>query len=60
MPCRLAASAAELRERLREALAAPGVQIVLVKTERRENRELHAKLFARAESVLALDPGARA
>lgn len=53
LPCRRAHSPEELDLRLRDALAAPGVQFVLVKTDRRENRELHAKLFGRVESALA-------
>jgi 2-succinyl-5-enolpyruvyl-6-hydroxy-3-cyclohexene-1-carboxylate synthase len=55
LPCRSARSAVELERELRAALAAPGVRFVVVKTDRRENHELHAKLFARVESALAAD-----
>jgi 2-succinyl-5-enolpyruvyl-6-hydroxy-3-cyclohexene-1-carboxylate synthase len=60
LPCRRAHGVAELERELRDALAAPGVRFVLVKTDRRENRELHAKLFARVDGALAAGAEARA
>ncbi len=52
LPCTRATSPGELRDALRDSLGAPGVQFIRVPTQRGENRELHAKLFARVRETL--------
>ena len=54
LPYRLARSRAELRSAVEESLAADGVQVIEVRTERRENARLHREMWtAAADAVRA-------
>ena len=52
LPYRLAGSRAELRSAVEESLAADGVQVIEVRTERRENARLHREMWATAADAV--------
>ncbi|MCH8026029.1 MAG: 2-succinyl-5-enolpyruvyl-6-hydroxy-3-cyclohexene-1-carboxylic-acid synthase [Chloroflexi bacterium] len=52
LPYRLAESRAELRSAVEESLAADGVQLIEVRTDRRENVRLHREIWAAAAKAV--------